>query len=284
MKLMKIITKFILNLTSVGSIVLIATLNTSQFAVMGQRTPGLPQGKPGTGSGGPRYGPRTPGLPQGKPATESGGPRFVQPREDMDDPLLQTPKSVRGGCGSIRQLGLTALVPKNKIGRTVSDYPTFLFYLPQTEAELAEFTLNDQSGNQIYKQDVKISNLSGVIGVSIPANKNVPPLEVGKSYTWKFSVVCDAQDRSSDQLESGKVRRVELNADIRRQLDQAAPRQKTVIYAENGIWQDALSTLAAARSANPNDAELVADWESLLGSVQLSEIAKEPIVPIDPQP
>jgi hypothetical protein len=90
MKLMKIITKFILNLTSVGSIVLIATLNPSQFAVMGQVIPDLPPGdKPPTQPGGPRFGPPTPGLPDGKPDTESGGPRFIQPTEDIDAPPLE---------------------------------------------------------------------------------------------------------------------------------------------------------------------------------------------------
>ncbi|MCZ0901808.1 DUF928 domain-containing protein, partial [Microcoleus sp. HI-ES] len=112
---------------------------------------------------------------------------------------------MRGGCGSISQLGLTALVPTNKMGRTVSDYPTFFFYLPKTEAESAEFILKDQSGKQIYKQDLTISNLSGVIGLSIPANQNVPPLEVGKSYRWNFTVICNSQDRSADQIEIGTV-------------------------------------------------------------------------------
>ena len=276
---MKIITKFILNLTSVGSIVLIATLNASQFAVMGQQTPPLQPGKPGTEPGGARF-----NAPPGTPGTEAGGPRFIQPTEDIDDRPAGTVRSLRGGCASSSQLSLTALVPQNKIGRTVSDYPTFFFYLPQTKAELAELILEDESGNQIYQQDLTIKNLSGVIGVSIPANTNLPPLEVGKNYTWKFTVVCDPEDRSSDQLESGVVRRVELSADILRQLDQADPRQKTVIYAENGIWQDALSTLAAARRDQPNDTALKADWESLLDSVTLGKIAKEPIVQIQPQP
>lgn len=261
---MKKITKFLINLTSVGSIVLIATLNLSQWAVVGQ----------------PKI--NTPDRP---PNPIPGGPRFIPPTEDIDNwPPTQPRRPVRGGCASISQLGLTTLMPKNKIGRTVSDYPTFFFYLPQTEAQSAEFILQDESGKPIYKQDVTISNLSGVIGVSIPADKNVPPLEVGKSYTWNLTVICDSLDRSSDQLESGTVRRVELSADIRRQLDQADPREKTFIYAENGIWQDALSTLAAARRANPNDAELTADWESLLDSVKLGQIAKEPIVQIEPQP
>jgi len=261
---MKIITKFILNLTSVGSIVLIATLNPSQFAVMGQEIPGLPSGD--------------------KPPTRSGGPRFIQPNEDIEAPSTPRVRSVRGGCASTSQPSLTALVPKNKIGRTVSDYPTFFFYLPQTEAELAELILEDESGNLIYREDLTIKNLSGVIGVSIPANTNVPPLEVGKSYTWKFTVVCDAEDRSSDQLETGIVRRVELSADILGELEKADLREKTVIYAENGIWQDALGTLAAARRANPNDTDLAADWKTLLDSVTLPEIAKEPIVEMEAQP
>jgi hypothetical protein len=277
MKLMKRITKFILNLTSVGSIVLIATLNASQFAVMKGAIPPVTDTPGGTIPGGPRN-------IDGPDTTDSGGPRFIQPIEDIDAPPTGRVRSVRGGCASSSQLSLTALVPKNKIGRTVSDYPTFFFYLPQTEAELAELILEDESGNQIYQQDLTIKNLSGVIGVNIPANTNVPPLEVGKNYTWKFTVVCDPEDRSSDQLETGIVRRVELSADILPQLDVADPRQKAVIYAENGIWQDALGTLAAARRANPNDTDLAADWETLLNSVTLGEIAKEPIVEMEAQP
>jgi len=263
MKPMKKIIKFLIHLTSIAAVLSTAILNISQLAVVGQ--------------------PPDPGTTGAPGDTVPGGPRFIEPTEDINEP--PPPGTVRGrGCATSSQRSLTALVPKNKIGRTVSDYPTFFFYLPQTDAKLAEFILEDESGNQIYQQELTIKNLSGVIGVSIPANTTVPPLEVGKSYTWKFSVVCDADDRSSDQLESGIVRRVELSADILRQLENADPRQKTVIYAENGIWQDALSNLAAARRANPNDPDLAADWQSLLDSVTLGEIAKEPIVEIEPQP
>jgi len=297
---MKKITKFFLNVTSVGSILSIATLNALQLTVVGQPTPPVPTDKPPTVSGEPRFiqPPKDPeddpptGIttPTGPPivpdtpgGTLPGGPRFIQPYE-IDDPPPGRVRSVPSGCASSSQLSLTALVPENKIGQTVSDYPTFFFYLPQIEAELAEFILEDESGNQIYQQNLTISNLSGVIGVRIPADKNLPPLEVGKKYTWKFTVVCDPEDRSSDMLKSGVVRRVELSADILRELEKADPRQKTFIYAKNGIWQDALSTLAAARRANPNDTDLAADWKSLLDSVKLGEIAAEPMLPIEPQP
>src|SRR4028118_985256 len=238
MKLMKRITKFILNLTSVGSIVLIATLSPSQFAVMKGAPPRVNDGPIDTIPGGPRN--------VGEPGdTESGGPRFIQPREDIDAAPTGGKREVRGNCGGdLPEVSLIALMPENKIGRTVSDYPTFFFYLPQPNAELAEFILEDENGNLIYEQALTIKNLSGVIGVSIPANTNVPPLEVGKKYTWVFSLVCDPEDRAADKVESGVVRRVELSADILRQLENAEPRRKTFIYAENGIWQDALGNLA----------------------------------------
>jgi len=272
---MKKITKFLLNVISVGSILSIATLNAFQLTVVGQPTPP---------------------VPTDKPPTVLGEPRFIQPTTDIDDPPTLLPSgdekpTVSGGsrvarckCENFPQISVTALVPENKIGRTVSDYPTFFFYLPQPNAELAEFILEDESGNQIYQQDLTIKNLSGVIGVSIPANTNVPPLEVGKKYTWVFSLVCDPDDRSADKVERGVVQRVELSADILGKLENADPRRKTFIYAQNGIWQDALGTLAAARRANPNDPDLAADWESLLDSVTLGAIAQEPIVEIEPQP
>lgn len=266
MKKMKKITKFILSLTSVGVIVLIATLNASQFAVMGQPTPDV----------------------DGKPITQSGGPRFSQPIEDNLSPGLGSPSqpTTRGGCTIKDQKNkeLIPLLPKNKIGRTVSEYPEFFFYLPQSEAKVAEFVLQDDKGKQIYQTTLNINNSSGVIGISIPTNKNVSPLQIGKNYSWSIALICDDQDRSADVFQRGIVRRVEVSADIRSQLQKAEPRLKAVIYAQTGIWQDALSTLIAARRANPNDADLAADWKILLDSVNLGKIAAEPIAPIDPKP
>jgi len=263
---MKKIPKFFLNVTSVGSILSIATLNALQLTVVGQPIPYVD---------GPRI-------------IVPGRVRFVEPTEDN----LSSPDDRRGRrfpsagriCDDTGKTKVTALVPESLIGRTVSEYPVFFFYFPQTEAEVAEFTLQEENGNLIYQQDLTIKNLSGVIGVSIPANKNVPPLEAGKNYRWYIALICDPEDRAADAVARGIVRRVEQSAEILRELDAANPRQKIFIYAENGIWQDALGTLAAARRANPNDPDLAADWESLLDAVKLGEIAAEPIVEIEPQP
>ena len=246
------------------AILSIGGFNACQFAALGQDLP------PGWG--------RT-----GKPSSQPGGPRFAPTAEDIDRPPQvpnPDPRPIRGACLTKDQLSFRALVRNNQTERTVSDYPTLFFYLPQTEAESAEFTLLDPSGNQIYQQTLAVKNLSGVIAVSIPANSNVPALEAGKSYTWNFTLICNPTDRAGDLLAIGKVERVNLSADIRSQLEQADAREKIFIYAKNGIWLDALSNLAAARRTFPTNEAIQADWESLLGSVKLSEIAKEPIVQV----
>ncbi|WP_348244518.1 DUF928 domain-containing protein [Leptolyngbya sp. DQ-M1] len=58
--------------------------------------------------------------------------------------------------------------------------------------------------------------------------------------------------------------RVSPNPSLSQQIQQAEFRQKVRLYAENGIWFDAVATLAEARSVNPKDAELAKDWEQLL--------------------
>src|SRR4028119_1120173 len=157
---MKKITKFFLNVTSVGSILSIATLNGLQLTVVGQPIPYVD---------GPRI-------------IVPGRVRFVEPTEDNlsspDDRRRRFPSAGRI-CDDTGKTKVTALVPESLIGRTVSEYPVFFFYFPQTEAEVAEFTLQDEKGNVIYQQDLTIKNLSGVIGVSIPANKDVWRLEAG---------------------------------------------------------------------------------------------------------
>src|SRR4028118_2185692 len=264
---MKKITKFLLNVTSVGSILAIATLNAFQLTVVGQPTPNVDD----------------------QPITQPGRVRFVGPSEDnLSSPNDRRPRGTPAGptCNDIGKIKLTALVPESQIGRTVSEYPVFFFYLQKSEFDdaQAEFYLVDENENFIYETTLKIKNSPGVMSVSIPANKNVSPLEAGKNYRWYIAWICYPEEISADAVATGIVRRVELSADILRQLDAADPRQKTVIYAENGIWQDALSTLAAARRANPNDTDLAADWKSLLDSVKLGEIAAEPMLPIEPQP
>ena len=58
----------------------------------------------------------------------------------------------------------------------------------------------------------------------------------------------------------------------------ATPRQRVALYAQAGIWQDALTTLGELRVRQRQDAALATDWKDLLDSVGLDNISTEAIV------
>ncbi len=48
--------------------------------------------------------------------------------------------------------------------------------------------------------------------------------------------------------------------------------------AGEGIWYDAVSTLAELRKSQPDNQSAINSWQQLLNSAGLNEIAQEPIV------
>jgi hypothetical protein len=161
------------------------------------------------------------------------------------------------------------------LGSTVAERPTFWFYVPYTltPAHRLEFVLQDETGNDIYKTSFTQSGTSpGVVGVELPST--AAPLEAGKMYHWFFSIECSPDEAV---LVDGWVQRVPLNALLERQLEQATPKEKIALYANNHIWHEALTSLAELRRQNPEDDKLKEDWVTLLQSIDLNAIAQEPI-------
>lgn len=172
---------------------------------------------------------------------------------------------------------LTALVPDQNFGYTTSEYPTFFVYVPQFYAEnavAAEFILNDEDDNELYKATFQTGGTSGIISLSLPANANLPPLEVGKNYHWSFALVCEMSDRSADVVVDSWIQRVELDATVRSELERASLEQHPTILAQEGIWYDAISSLAALRSQSGGPVP-ASQWVNLLNSVGLVHITRE---------
>lgn len=164
---------------------------------------------------------------------------------------------------------------KSVFGSTVDKHPTFWFYFPYylRSAQRIEFVLQDEKNNDIYKTSFTKSGTSpGVVGVELPST--VAPLEVGKMYHWFFSIECGPDE---GVLVDGWVQRVPMNALLERQLEQATPKERIALYANNHIWYEAVTSLAELVRQNPEDAKLREDWIKLLQSIDLNAIAQEPI-------
>lgn len=199
----------------------------------------------------------------------------------------------RGPCQPANKPSLTALVPTAPVrsastqpnqatriwGLTSAEHPTVWVYVPYAkEAVSAEFVLQDEADNDIYRAAVKPAGVAGVVGVRVP--DTIAPLQPGKLYHWffKVKVACSSMQPSALDFVEGWVQRTTLDTRLTNQLKQALPRQKAELYAQNGLWYDALTTLAELRLANPNDPVTLTNWTSFLQSAGLVQAASVPII------
>ena len=175
---------------------------------------------------------------------------------------------------------LNALTPPDEqITLTASNpnIPTSLFfYVPEVmDSKEGELYIGDDEGNEIHRQTVSLGTTPGILEVEIPTQDEVgnPLYKVDTDYEWEFSVVCDPLDREQDRIVQGSLRRVLPSETLNAQLKTtSAPLQQAELYANEGIWQEAL-TLAA--QLNPTNAK---PWQDLLTSVGLQDLANEPFI------
>ncbi|MEH1965025.1 DUF928 domain-containing protein [Nostoc sp.] len=181
---------------------------------------------------------------------------------------------------------LTALVPFteednsviNVWAQTTVERPSWFFYVPYTKdlPYTVEFVLQDRDSNEIYKNAIALPDKPGVIRVSLPTT--APALAVNKQYRWFFTINCDKQKNSPPTFVEGVIQRVELNPATVQELQTTEPLKRYALYAQKGIWYEALTTLAELRQKNPQDAALQTEWRNLLGSIRLNDIATEPLL------
>lgn len=195
-------------------------------------------------------------------------------------PASSTGGGARSDCVSAdrNEQPFTALLPGNSLALTVTDEPTFYVYVPPTKARTAEFLLRDKEGNDLYRTTVPLPSQPGIFGIKLPKNGNKTVLEAGKDYQWLVALVCKPEDRRDDVFVTGWIQRMNPSITLTNQLQAVNPEEQAGIYAKAGIWFEAVNTLAELRRERPSDSTLAANWEALLKSVDLEEIADKPLV------
>ena len=161
---------------------------------------------------------------------------------------------------------LTALIANNGSDFTISEHPTFLFYVPYQSADIRymEFMLLDEGEREtIYRTGVRLEDEPGIVQVQLPEEPDYA-LVVGENYRWYFKLDC-LPDRSEapDLVVDGWVRYVGESGSEEGGLD-AGGDGNYLGYAECEYWYDAISTLAGLRFAAPENPVLAEDWSELL--------------------
>ncbi len=206
----------------------------------------------------------------------------------FEPPNRGTPKSKDGTGSRGNCLYKPALPPLKSLGGksdlklTASDRPTIWVYIPYSkiEASYGEFSLQ-QGDNEIYRTRFQLMAKPGVMGIELPSS--ISPLKVGTSYRWYLDINCSTTEDnfSTPTSLTGVVKKIALATNLTHELEtRSNSLNQVAIYAQNGIWYDAVNKLAQLRLQNPENLTFKQAWIKLLSDrdVNLKEIASESIL------
>ena len=152
-----------------------------------------------------------------------------------------TPNTFESRGNNCSSIAPNVLAPESdKLIATTAAYPTFQFLVPTTSASQAEFVLKGSDRKAIYRQTFVLSGQSGILRVALPTDGSISELIVGQSYKWEFNIICNPENRGSDDFVVGKVQRVPL-------VDAESPSQLSLWESYRAFQSDALRVLDLLR-------------------------------------
>ena len=191
-----------------------------------------------------------------------------------------------GSRGNCLALGgqLVALVPKHSVGLTTSTAPQLFFSLPDTQTTpQLELVVRNQQDQLVYETFIETKELEtkerpGIIALTFPAHFATESLQTQENYHWYLSLLCSQHNRAHDLVVSGWLRRIELDPQLRQQLQASAPLEQAHLYQQQGLWHDALSAVVQAQKTPHERGAAQAKWTELLTALGLGELATQPLI------
>lgn len=184
-------------------------------------------------------------------------------------PKLRIGGAVRGGAGGIPSLEV--LAPES-IGVTTSSQPTLYWFSSEPLPYPVEVVITDDHHTDPLLEIRLSEGLSAGINRLSLADHDLR-LQVGIDYRWAVAAIVDPANRSRDLVASGTIRRVVASPKFVQDLKQAPVSREPVIYAENGVWYEALESLDRMIQAEPGNRVWRLLRASLLDQVDLPRVA-----------
>ena len=163
---------------------------------------------------------------------------------------------------------LIALVPASGEGITYSPRPTFwLYYAKAVNSQdplMVRLTIKDKATNGVtysFRDIFPLETSPGFFRISLPVS--VSPLKIGTQYNWEF-IIFSPEDYQLFGKAEGMILRESSSSELSHQLTQASPREKVILYGENGVWYELVDQLACLVSNHPDNLNILNGWKSLL--------------------
>jgi len=181
---------------------------------------------------------------------------------------------------------LTILASRNYVGQTISQHPTFAWFVPPDSASKPmKFTIYEwvPGGKPKEVRKMSLQSSPGIMKLS-PFSDSELGLQPGKEYLWQVVIHCDPDNPSGDLVGEASIQVVGMPAAVQSKLNRAVNSvEKANIYAEAGLWYNALdealklaqaSKLGEVGSTLLND---LAKWEAPKTTSELSPKERDAI-------
>lgn len=214
----------------------------------------------------------TPQPPAGESKAPQAPPALVS-APVYKPPLRGAPGGRVGGGtrGTGREVFVLSVLAPDHTGLTVQDQPLLYWFISSATSTPVELTVTDPQGTQpVLETRIPPPVQPGVHRVRL-ADYGVR-LSPGVAYRWFVAVVPDSDRRSRDVLAGGAIERVEVPESLRAKLPGAAKTDLPSLYAEAGLWYDAVAAISDLIESAPNDPALRRQRAAMLTQVGLPDI------------
>jgi hypothetical protein len=174
----------------------------------------------------------------------------------------------RGVAGE--KLAVSVLAPDDR-ALTISEQPILYWFISNRTSLPVEVVVMDPGGvAPMLEMSMAPPTQAGVHAIRL-ADHGIR-LAPGVAYRWYVAVVPDAGRRSRDILAGGTVERVVPSPDLSASLSQAGRDERVFLYANAGLWYDALTAIAEMVDEASGDPAPQRQRAALLKQVGLPDI------------
>ena len=162
---------------------------------------------------------------------------------------------------------LSVIAPAHP-GLTVSAQPRLYWYLSDAVNVPAELTVVDRASNDPLLELVVAPPIEAGIH-AFDLSRHGVRLAPGVRYEWFVALIDDAGQRSNDIVAGGEIELVRATPDLDRKLAESGDEGAAGVYAQAGIWYDAVDSVSVLVERNPDHPAYRRNRAALLNQVGL---------------
>ena len=201
---------------------------------------------------------------------QAGKPAATLLRIIYKPPLLDAPPARVGGStpGTGGKAAILQVLAPDHAGLTTQAQPTLYWYASTPVVVRFEIApINEDGAAPLLNVEAGSKKLAGIQQLDL-GDHNISLLPE-LTYQWSVTLVADEGSRSADVIASGLIEHMEPGEGLISRIERSHGTELVDVYANEGIWYDALETISSMIEESPGDKGLEAIRASLLDQVGL---------------